>query len=317
MVSDRIKSVTFIVDPQTCQLRLDKALSFVPEIKTRSHATKLIHSKSVLLNGRPVKASHRTSLGEEFTLLIPINESPLCPYDFPLDILFEDAEILVLNKPSGLVVHPAQGHTKNTMVNALISRGTPLSTGSHPMRPGIVHRLDKDTSGVLVVAKSDFSYLRLSEQFKNKTVTRSYWAITLGKWKVSEGTISSYLARHPRNRKKYASLKQGKLSVTHYKNLKTFPSGLSLVECQLETGRTHQIRVHLSEHGHPILGDTLYGASLKKIRSLSLKKLLSSMNRIGLHAFELGFSHPKTKKLMYFRSDWPEDIKRILSKLIQ
>ena len=319
----KTKWITFTVRDSTVQLRLDKALSFHPEIKTRSRATKLIHSRVVLLNDRPVKASHKTSLGESFKISIPIEECHLEPYDFPLDILFEDTDLLVLNKPSGLVVHPAQAHQQETLVNALINKGISLSKGGHEMRPGIVHRLDKDTSGILVVAKNDKSHTHLSEQFKNKGVLRSYRAIVFGSYRISEGSLSSYLARHPKDRKKYASIRdrsqfhKGKQAITHYKTLEVFPSGLSLVRCQLETGRTHQIRVHMSEGGHPLIGDNLYGGrkAVKRVRSQELRKLLSHMNRIGLHACELGFCHPKTGTPMHFQVGWPENLTHIMSSL--
>ena len=321
---EKTKQVIFVVNEETSQLRLDKALSLHPEVKTRSHATKLIHLNAVLLNNKPMKASHKTNLGERFKISIPINDEPnLKPYDFSLDILFEDADFLVLDKPSGLVVHPAQGHRQDTLVNALIHRGTSLSRGFHEMRPGIVHRLDKDTSGILVIAKNDESHAHLSEQFKNKTVIRSYWALIFGQHRVSEGSLSSYLARHPKDRKKYASMRgenefsNGKLAITHYKTLEIFPSGLTWVQCQLETGRTHQIRVHMSEEGHPIIGDPIYGGykAVKRIQSKTLRKLLSNMNRMGLHAFELGFNHPRTGKSMHFKSDWPDNLKNILIAL--
>ena len=320
-MSEKTKQVLVVIDENTSQLRLDKALSLHPEVNTRSRAAKLIHVNAVLLNDKPVKASHKTRLGECFKVLMPINEEQsLNPYNFPLNILFEDADLLVLDKPSGLVVHPAQGHQKDTLVNALIHRGTQLSKGSHKMRPGIVHRLDKDTSGTIVVAKNDISHLHLSQQFKNKTVIRSYWAIIFGQLPAKEGTISKYLARHPKDRKKYASVQgraNGKLSVTHYKTLKIFPPGLTLIKCNLETGRTHQIRIHMSEEGHPIIGDPIYGGhkAIRRVRSQGLKKLLSQMDRIGLHAFELGFDHPKTGETMYFKSDWPDNLKNILTAL--
>ncbi len=318
----KVKKVTLVIQEENSQQRLDKALSFLPSIKTRSQATKLIQVKSVFFKGKPVKASHTTSLGEKFEILIPICEK-LKPYEFPLNILFEDKDIIVVNKPSGLVVHPAHGHGEDTLVNALIGRGTPLSTGSHELRPGIVHRLDKDTSGVLVVAKNNHSHSFLGQQFKQRQVMRSYWALLFGEPKVNKGTISSYLVRHPKNRKKYASLRaegpsdQGKLAITHYKTLKTFLSGLSLVQCQLETGRTHQIRVHMSERAHPIVGDLVYGGgkALKRVPSKRIRKVLSSMNRIGLHAFELKFQHPETHEWMHFQSDWPSQIQDILSLL--
>lgn len=322
-MSVKTKKIIVTISEENSQLRLDKALSLHPDIQSRSLATKLIHSGAVRLNGHPLKASHKTKLGEQFYLFLQWeDEGELRPYNCPLSILFEDKDILLINKPAGLVVHPAPGHSEDTLVNALIHRGGSLSRGSHPRRPGIVHRLDKETSGILVIAKNDESHAHLSQEFKLRKVKRSYWAIVFGRPKEREGKLSSFLARHPRDRKRYSSIRgesqqQGKWAVTHYEVLETFYSGLSLVQCQLETGRTHQIRVHLSEMGCPIIGDSTYGAdkAVRRYSKVTMRKELSSMDRIGLHAFELGFQHPRTKEPMYFKSDWPEDFKELINKI--
>lgn len=309
--------------------RLDKALALRAEIETRSRASHLIEEGFVHVNGRVAKPSLILRAGDQIEIQLPEAEpTDLVAYDFPLDILFEDKHLMVINKPSGLVVHPAAGHTQDTLVNALIHHTKDLSMKFGEQRPGIVHRLDKETSGVLVIAKNDQAHEKLTQQFKERGIHRIYYAVCIGTPKPAQGGIQSYLARHPVDRKKYASVLSsdrkiqttkspepsfGKWAVTHYECLKT-NSGLSYCKLKLETGRTHQIRVHLSEKGSPIAGDILYGAD-KKTKSIESKKTQSAikaLQRFLLHAAELGFIHPATGKELFFAQEWPEDILELL-----
>ena len=305
--------------------RLDKALATAPQIMSRSQATSLIDRGFVTCNNRPVKPAYKTSIGEIFKVCMPAEEpAELTPYEFALDIVFEDEHILVVNKPSGLVVHPAAGHRDGTLVNALVYYTKNLAGGFQTGRPGIVHRIDKDTSGLLVVAKSEVALRSLAKQFKNKTAHRIYWAVVFGLLNSSQGTITSYIRRHPIDRKKFASEKlegvrapTGKLAVTHYDVKKVHPSGLSLIHCRLETGRTHQIRVHLSELGHPIVADPLYCTPhrVRTIKSIYMRDQISSVPHLMLHAAELGFKHPTTGAWLQFSKSWPEELLPILQKL--
>lgn len=300
--------------------RLDRFLTGFPEIISRSFAQDLIEKKFVLVDGKEARASLALKIGQIVEVHLP--EEPenttLQPYHFPLDILFEDQDLIVVNKPSGLVIHPAAGHQQDTLVNALLYHTKDLSM-KNEQRPGIIHRIDKETSGLLVVAKNDLAHEKLAQQFKNKTSHRVYYAVVKGSLAKKNGIIQSYLARHPSDRKRYASIRvqnkiitsfdenfeDGKWAVTHYERIAQ-ASGLSYVKLKLETGRTHQIRVHLSELGHPLVGDVQYGYSLQKAKN-------ENLNRFYLHAAELGFVHPGTNKEMLFKVDWPaEDRKKIL-----
>jgi len=310
-------------------LRLDKALALRPEIETRSRASHLIEEGLVVVNGRPAKASSVLKQGDQIEVQIPDPEpTELIAYDFPLEILFEDDDVIVINKPSGLVVHPAAGHAQDTLVNALIHHSKNLSMKFGERRPGIVHRLDKETSGILVVAKNDRAHEKLTAQFKERSIHRIYFAVCVGSIKPANGVIQSYLTRHPGDRKKYASVlgkdrkiqavhspepSIGKWAVTNYEVLAA-KSGLLYCKLKLETGRTHQIRVHLSEKGAPIAGDSLYGAD-KKIKGIGSKQIqieVKSLNRFLLHAAELGFTHPTTGEKLFFSRDWPSNVKPLL-----
>lgn len=310
------QQLTFVVTAEMLEERIDKALAQVPEIGSRSQALKLLQMGAVRKSGKIIKPSYKASLGDIFDLDIPIIETEhLLPYDFPLDIIFEDKDLIVLNKPAGLVVHPAHGHAQDTLVNALLNYTTELSLGYNEKRPGIVHRIDKGTSGLLVIAKNDVSQRVLSKQFQRKTTHRIYYAIAYGTFKEPTGTIQSFLRRHPENRQKVMSspTEPGRHSITHYKVLKVH-DGISLLELKLETGRTHQIRVHLSELGHPILGDLVYGSGRrsKNIKSLQIRKFVDETPRFALHAAELGFDHPTTNEKMIFKVGWPEDLAELV-----
>lgn len=305
-------------------LRLDKALSLESDIQSRSRAEQLIDLGLVLVNTKRVKSSYQLKEGDllEYTVPKKSDERELTKSTSTLDILYEDEDLLVINKPSGLVVHPAPGHYENTLVNILISQISNLSMGFGENRPGIVHRIDKETSGILVVAKNDFTHEALSLQFKKKTTRRIYEAVVIGYIKTTEGTIQSYLSRHPIHRKKFSSVlddqkkvirsqiqdfDRGKWAVTHFKVIKQL-EGLSLLQVQLETGRTHQIRVHLSELGFPIVGDGVYGAQKRtKVLSTPLQKEIQNLGRFLLHAKELGFEHPRTGQWLNFTTPWPLD----------
>lgn len=304
--------------------RLDKFLaeeiSLKDFIPTRSYAQNMIEKGFVLINGKIAKTSHALKKNDSVMIGIPAKKSSeLIPYDFPLDIIFEDNDLLVINKPAGLVIHPAVGHEQDTLVNALLHHTKNLSMKNEE-RPGIVHRIDKDTSGLIVVAKNDETHEKLATQFKNKTTHRVYFAILDGAPKNGTGTLQSYLARHPTDRKKYSSVRvnnkilteydpnfeKGKWAVTHYEVLQKSQSK-SLVKVKLETGRTHQIRAHMFELGHPLVGDLTYNYSEKKMKELAI-------TRFYLHAAELGFVHPKTNQSLMFKVDWPaEDLKNIKS----
>lgn len=314
-------------------LRLDKALGQLSEIGSRSRAEYLIDSSLVTINGKIAKSSYKLRINDIISIELPPEKpTTLAPFELHLDILHEDQDIIVINKPAGLVVHPAAGHGDDTLVNALIHHAKDLSMKFGENRPGIVHRLDRDTSGVLVIAKNDFAHEHLAQQFKNRTSHRLYYAACIGVPLMPNGKIESFLARHPTDRKRYASLRDrqkkivrdskyqtdiGKWSVTNYKFLKRTDSGLSYLQLKLETGRTHQIRIHLSEMGCPIIADSTYGAG-KKIGSIKNKihqELIGQFPRFALHAAELGFEHPTTKAWMHFVVDWPEDLKPLLIKL--
>lgn len=326
--------------PQMIGLRLDKALSLIPEIGTRSRAENLMEKKLVLVDQKIQKSSYKIKGQEIIEVEIPTEnvQSELIPYQLSLDIVYEDNDVIVINKPSGLVVHPAAGHAQDTLVNALLNHTKNLSMKFNEQRPGIVHRIDKETSGLLVVAKNDQTHEQLSMQFKNKSTHRVYQAVVWG-CPPDSGTISSWLQRHPIDRKKIASTRdrlkkiiresQNKLSasdkeivahskwaITHFKKIKSF-GPFSLLQLNLETGRTHQIRVHLSELGYPIVGDSTYGAD-KKLNNLKndLKKYqeVFLLNRFLLHAKELGFFHPHLKKDLFFECEWPDEEKKLLLK---
>jgi 23S rRNA pseudouridine1911/1915/1917 synthase len=301
-MSDRIRKWT--VFEEGAGQRLDKWLASHEEIASRSRATELIVRGNVTLNGKPLKASQKLLPGMTVEVELPEpTSSRLIPLDRPLDLLYEDEDIAVVNKPSGLVVHPAAGHAQDTLVNLLLHHVKSLSLGFAEQRPGIVHRLDRDTSGILVVAKNDQAHRHLADQFRHKTAHRAYWAIVHGRPVPADGTIKSLLARHPQDRKRFASHsgERGKLAITHYRTLQTVPARLSWIRCRLETGRTHQIRVHLSEKGNPIVGDPIYG---RKARQKADREL----GRLALHACELGFVHPRKNEEMRFFQPWPPEM---------
>jgi len=323
-MSQEYNNEQIIISEENSNLRADKAIILHPSIPSRSSASKLFHLKLVTMNDKLLKPSYITQVGDIICFKVPrAAPSTLQPYDLELNIAFQDDDIIVINKPSGLVMHPSPGHHSDTLVNALLNMDIKLSMGFNEQRPGIVHRIDKDTSGLVVVAKNNLAHEFLAQQFKDKTVHRVYYAITHDDFKIPKGVISTHLIRHPKDRKKYSIERllegkepTGKFAVTHYEAL-DYAKGLSLVKCQLETGRTHQIRVHLSENHHPIIADPIYSSSrwVSKIKSKHIRNGINELNGIGLHAKELGFIHPSTKKELKFTSPWPERLQPLINLL--
>ena len=298
----------FIVEDVDAGKRLD---SFLAEKNTanytRSFIGKMIEENLVLYNGKPSKASTKIKTGDRIELFEKEPE-PLAVKgeEIPLEIVYEDDDLMVINKPRGMVVHPAPGHTSGTLVNAVLSHaGESLSSINGVLRPGIVHRIDKDTSGLILVCKNDFSHKALAKQLEEHSITRRYHAICSGRLKEEQGTVSAPIGRDEKNRKQQAiNYKHGKDAITHYRLLENLQNA-SLLECRLETGRTHQIRVHMKSIGHPLLGDPLYGP----------KKNLYAIKGQALHAMVLGFVHPRSGESMAFSADYPEAFHKLLNNL--
>ncbi len=300
---------TFIVPEFDINKRLDHFLSENIIEKSRNMLQKLIESGYVTVNNKIEKSNYKTKLRDIISVDIPKNRKlELQGEDIPLDILYEDDDLIVINKPQNLVVHPAPGHYEGTLVNALLNHcGDSLSGINGVLRPGIVHRIDKDTSGILIAAKNDKAHSYLSEQFSAHTITRKYHAIVFGNIAEDSGTINKPIGRDIKDRKKMAvNYKNGKNAVTNFKVLHRF-NGFTLIEAVLETGRTHQIRVHMSDSGHPLLGDKIYGREKQPYK----------LEGQALHAKILGFIHPKTKEYMEFESELPEYFQKLICTLKQ
>jgi 23S rRNA pseudouridine1911/1915/1917 synthase len=286
--------------------RIDKYLVKKVHL-SRSQIQDLIDKGYIKVNGVMVKSSYKVKPGDIINVIIPPPEdTDIIPKDIPIQIIYEDNDLLVVNKPRGMVVHPAHGHYQDTLVNALLYKVKDLSGIGGELRPGIVHRLDKDTTGLLVVARNDFSHQKLSEQLKNRTLKRVYWALCEGEIPWDEKRVELSMARHPVYRKKMAIVYGGKISITNFKVLERF-KGYTLVSASLETGRTHQVRLHLSHLGFPIVGDEIYGRIDKRF---GIKGQL-------LHAKEISFIHPRTSERMSFSAPLPSDFERVLSLLRQ
>ena len=273
---------------------------------TRSQATRLIESGEVAVNGRAVSKSYKLAGDEDIAVTLPEPEPvEAVPQDIPLDVVYEDADVIVVNKPSGMVVHPAPGHPDGTLVNALLYHcaGT-LSGVGGALRPGIVHRIDRDTSGLIIAAKNDAAHQYLSAQLADHTLARTYECIVVGKLREDRGTVDAPIARHPTDRKRMAVVAGGREAVTHWEVIARYP-GYTHVRCRLETGRTHQIRVHMAYIGHPILGDTVYGA----------KKEVPGLTGQCLHAVGLRFLHPRTHEVVELFCPLPEEFTRMLQKI--
>jgi pseudouridine synthase, rluA family len=283
--------------------RLDKYISEHSDL-SRSRVQELLTSGDILVNSKQEKPSYKVAIGDKISVhvpkLVPLNVEP---EDIPLDIVYEDNDVIVVNKPQGMVVHPSAGHPNHTLVNALMNHTKELAASPEGFRPGIVHRIDKDTSGLLMIAKNTQARESLESQLAHKTNKRVYLAIVHGNFKEASGTIDAPIARNPKERKKMAVVESGKAAVTHFKVLEQYPN-YALVSCQLETGRTHQIRVHMKYIGHPLAGDPLYGP----------KKTLKGHGQF-LHAKILGFKQPKTGQWLEFQVEPPEIFQKKLTYL--
>ncbi len=303
-------------------MRLDAFVAGALPDVSRSQLKKLIDNGAITLDGATTKASTKLKGGETVQIVLP-EPAPLetLPEDIPLQILYEDQDLIVIDKPAGMVVHPAVGHQTGTLVNALLYHCTDLAGIGGELRPGIVHRIDKDTSGVLVVTKNDKSHQHLAAQFKDHSVNRRYIALVYGNPGSSSGVIDQPIGRHPTQRKKMSGkATKNKRAVTHWKTLKQYNSSrISLIELQLETGRTHQIRVHFAEANCPLIGDPLYGNRSRTIalKDMVLRNLIDQLLGQALHAKLLGFIHPTSKKYMEFSSPIPEPFQNIITQLDQ
>lgn len=294
-----------VIEEKYNNVRADKALSVIFDNLSRNFIQNLFEEEKVLVNGKIAKSKVKLLTGDMIKIEIPKpKELKVEAENIPLDIIYEDKDIIIVNKHKNMVVHPAPGNYEGTLVNALLYHCTDLSGINGIIRPGIVHRIDKDTSGILVIAKNDLAHNDLAAQFKEHSIKREYYALVEGRIKKDGGTIDAPIGRHVNNRLKFAVSDGGKRAVTHYKVLDVFNS-CTLVKCTLETGRTHQIRVHMAFIGHPLVGDTVYGLKKQKITN----------NGQVLHAKTLGFIHPTKKEYIEFNSELPKEYKEILKKL--
>ena len=307
------------------RVRIDKFLQSQLNELSRTRLQNLIRNGHVKLNNTIInEASKKIKNEDKIEVNFPEpKETLIKPNKIPLDILYDDDDIIVINKSPGVVVHPGAGNYEKTIVNGLLFKyQNTLSSIGGKLRPGIVHRIDKDTSGVIVVAKNDNAHINLSKQFSNHTIKRIYEALVWGSLKPQNGKINEKISRSVKNRQLMSVRKEkGKIAITNYKTLKVFQNlnlpKISLIECQLETGRTHQIRVHMNFKGNPILGDRSYGKSKKKFKKIdpNLEKKINNFNRQALHAKSLGFIHPKTKKEFFFEARRPKDFDTLIKSL--
>lgn len=318
------KKLLFDVPSGQKKERIDLYLSAHIENATRSKIQKLIEAKLVKVNGSFIKPSYKVLPNDIIEVVIPIFPRPQHnePEDIPLNIVYEDEFIIIINKPAGMVAHPAFSNYTGTLVNALLHHSKKLSNLNEAGRPGIVHRIDKDTSGLLVVAKDEWTHSQIAKQFSKHTIEREYWTIVWGKLKKEKGEIDTFITRSKKDRKKFAvSASEGKHAVTLYQVMEEYEF-VSLLKINLKTGRTHQIRVHLSSINHPVFGDPayggreiVYGANLPKMSS-RIKNLLELMKRQALHAKTLGFIHPHKKEFVRFDSELPEDMQLLIKNLV-
>lgn len=299
----------YLVPEEQEDVRIDRYLAESCESLSRSYIQKLLKNGEVLVDGKAVKASYRVCPGDQVLVDIPEAVQPeIQAQDMELDILYEDSDVILVNKPKGMVVHPAAGHLNDTLVNGLMAHCRDQLSGINGvMRPGIVHRIDMDTTGVLIACKNDFAHNQIAAQLKEHSITRKYLAVVHGVIKEDEGTVDAPIGRHPVERKKMSvNEKNGRHAVTHYRVLRRF-SGYTYIECQLETGRTHQIRVHMASIHHPLLGDMVYGP----------QKCPYSLEGQTLHAAVFGFVHPRTGEYLELTAPLPEYFQTLLQKLRQ
>lgn len=296
-----------VIDEDFKSERIDKFLAEEYEDLSRSYLQKLITTENILVNDKAVKANYKLIPGDILTINIPPSEeAKIIPEKIELDIKYEDSDVIIINKKKGMVIHPAPGNYTGTLVNALMGHCTDLSGINGVLRPGIVHRIDKDTSGLIVACKNDNAHKFMAEQFKDHTIERGYLALVHGIVNEPLGRIEAPIGRNEKDRKKMAvTFKNSKDAVTNYKVIERFPQGYTLLECTLETGKTHQIRVHMAYLEHPLVGDYTYGH----------KKKNTGLHGQVLHAYKLGFIHPTSKEKLVFESELPEDFKEILNIL--
>lgn len=301
-----MEHIVFIAPPEFAGERMDKIIADGCDDISRSYAAKLCEDGMVFADEKAVSKKYKIKGGEKIEITVPEPiEAEAKPEDIPLDIVFEDKDIIIVNKPQGMVVHPAAGNESGTLVNGLLWHcGKELSAINGVVRPGIVHRIDKDTSGLLIAAKNNDAHLSLAEQWQSSKPLRKYIALVNGNIKEEGGTIQKPIARHPTDRKKMAVVQGGREAITHFRVLERYGQ-YTLVECTLETGRTHQIRVHMASVGHSIVGDKTYG----------IKKEKFNLNGQLLHAQTIGFIHPSTRERMEFTSQIPDYFQNIINKL--
>ncbi len=319
------KKISLIVNETSQNIRVDSFINKHNELISRTRIKNLILKKNLRINNRIITdPSKKLSINDKIEILIPEpKKASLKPYKYKLNIIYEDNDLLVINKPAGIVIHPGAGNYDNTLVNALINYDQKLlSNIGDELRPGIVHRIDKNTSGLVVVAKNNFTHENLSSQFSEHSIIRSYQLLIWGKLRPSKGKIITFIKRSSKNRQMMeVSQSKGKKAITNYETLEIFENKktptLTLVECKLETGRTHQIRVHMNYMGNSIVGDDKYKKKFKKIKNIdeTLNNLLTNLNRQFLHAKTLGFFHPIKKKEMIFTSKLPHELEILLKKL--
>ena len=300
-----MEEIIYNIDTCDKGTRIDKFLSEKFEGKSRSYIQGLIEEESILVNNKKVKSNYKLKENDEIKVFMKEpKELEVEAENIPIDIIYEDSDVIVVNKAKGMVVHPAPGNYNGTLVNALLYHCTDLSSINGVIRPGIVHRIDKDTTGILVIAKNDEAHNKLSDQLKEHSMKREYYALVEGRIKANSGTIDKPLARSKKDRLKIAIVEGGKRAVTHYEVIEKFKN-TTLVKCVLETGRTHQIRVHMSSIGYPLVGDPVYGFKKGKF------KCEGQM----LHAKTLGFMHPRTNEYVEFTSELPENFKALIENL--
>ena len=319
------KIINLIVDENNQNKRVDIFLSKYEEKISRTKIKNLIGKGYLEINNLKVfEPSKKVNIKDKIKLEVPeLKKLEIKPYKYKLDIIYEDNDVMVINKPAGLVVHPGAGNFDNTLVNALINYDKKnLSSINGELRPGIVHRLDKDTSGVIIVAKNNFAHTHLSKQFNEHSIDRKYIALVWGKLRPQKGEIKTFITRSSKNRQLMdVSQTKGKLAITNYKTIEIYENArvptLSLVEYRLKTGRTHQIRVHMKFKGNPILGDKSYKKKLKKLKDVDpeLNEIIKKIDRQCLHAKSLGFLHPTKNQKLFFESKLPNDLHKIVKKL--